>query len=66
MNPQSYYEVSGERVIFKEGIKPPVSRAPRAIRLQTLDLKEAEAFASRVYRREKILLEIHEIDRRPA
>lgn len=68
-NVKTYYEVSGERLLFKEdsdGRIKVAGKAPRHVRLSTLFLGEAEAFAGRVYRREKILLEIHEIDRRAA
>lgn len=52
MSPKSYFEVAHA-----------LPGGGKRIRFESLDLKEAEGFAGRVYRREKIIAMIHEVPR---
>ena len=60
MNFTVYYEVSGDRIV-KDDEKKTSRRFPAKVRLATLMLGEAQGFATDVYKREGIVLEIHEL-----
>lgn len=63
-----FYRVSGERkeyVLDKETQHEVLTGKvlPLRTRFECLELKNAEAFASDVYRRESIICEIHQVSR---
>lgn len=61
-----YFRVSGERkeVVLDAEEKPMGSRVlPSRTRFESLELGDSERFATDVYKREGIVLEIHEMPR---
>lgn len=65
-----YYEVRGPRAIYREGEdgkRERVGTNPGALlRFESMTLDDAQRFASDVWRREKILCTIDEIERKAA
>lgn len=57
------YSVSGERVMFDDDAKPTDQTLPSRIRFESLEVVDAENFATVVYKREGIVCEIHEVTR---
>ena len=66
MDRQKYFTVSGQKLVVDrddDGKEIDRKILPSRLRFESLEQKDAEAFASDVYRHEKIVLEIHEITR---
>lgn len=63
----TYFEVRGPRreiAVNPQGaLEYTGAILPEALRYESLSVRDAEAFASRVFRREKIVCEIHEMPR---
>lgn len=59
MNFTVFYEVSGERIIKGDDNKV-ITKKPSSTRLATLFINDAQQFATDVYKREGIVLDIHE------
>jgi hypothetical protein len=64
----SYFAVTGERLRFEYDEKSGTSRPtgetlPKATRFEAISVHDAEDFATRVYKREGLVCEIHEIYR---
>lgn len=64
MNFTVYYEVSGERIIKGDDGKM-IAKKPSSIRLGTVLINDAQQFVTDVYKREGIVLDIHELPVRP-
>ena len=56
----NYYQVSGERVIVSDDGKNK-HRQPKRVRFESVNLHEAEVFATSVFKKEGIVCEIHEL-----
>lgn len=63
MSTGSYFAVTGPRKVFDDDGKPTGEVLDARLRFEALRVSDAEDFATAVYRREKIVCDIHELRR---
>ena len=67
MKIKCYYEVRGQRTIYKEGKDGTIVRVgvtpDKHLRFASIFQNEANAFATDIFRSEKIVCEVFEVDR---